>query len=288
MITLKAPAKINWSLYVLNKREDGYHNILSLMQPVGLYDSLSFNPSSSIELFSDLQIPTEKNLVFRAACALQEAAGIDKGAAISLEKEIPTGAGLGGGSSDAAFTLIGLNELWNLGFDTARLCDIGASLGSDVPFFIDSRTAIVTGRGEGLAPERIRAGLTLLIVKPDVSISTAAAYQAVADERKTWNSCPDLTNHGEKLNNIKLIIGALNDGPVSLLGSLLRNDFEWVAIEMCPVIGEIKERLMRAGAVAALLSGSGSSVFGFFETGAAALKASSFFPLYWNRVVKTL
>jgi 4-diphosphocytidyl-2-C-methyl-D-erythritol kinase len=288
MITLKAPAKINWSLYVLDRREDGYHNILSLMQRVGLYDTLILRPSSSIELFSDLPVPAEKNLVFRSARALQEAAGVVKGAAISLEKEIPTGAGLGGGSSDAAFTLVGLNRLWELGLDTARLREIGAKLGSDVPFFIDSCAALVTGRGEILSPARISPGLTLLIVKPGESISTAAAYQAVADERKARNSCSDLTNQEEKLNNIKLIIGALNDGSFSLLGSLLRNDFERVAIEICPVISDIKERLVGAGAAAALLSGSGSAVFGLFESRADAVKASALFSLYWNRVAATL
>jgi 4-diphosphocytidyl-2-C-methyl-D-erythritol kinase len=288
MITIKSPAKINWSLYVLDRRADGYHNIVSLIQRIALYDTLKFEPSSFISLKSSMKIPEEQNLVFRAARALQKAAGVTKGAMISLDKDIPSGAGLGGGSSDAAFTLIGLNELWNTGFESYKLQEIGATLGSDVPFFIGSAAAIVTERGDTLISEDVRAGSTLLIVKPDESISTAAAYQAISDSRKACGECLDLTNNNEKLNNIKLIIGALNDGPIALLGSLLHNDFERVAVKMSPVIREIKERLLNAGAVAALLSGSGSAVFGLFATRTEALRASGQFESYWHRVTETL
>src|ERR1700690_1373233 len=114
MITLNAPAKINWSLYVLDERDDGYHNIISLMQCIGLYDILTFEQCSDIELLTDMTIPAAQNLVFKAAVALSEAAGKTVGARIHLKKEIPSGAGLGGGSSDAAFTLMGLNRLWGL------------------------------------------------------------------------------------------------------------------------------------------------------------------------------
>jgi 4-diphosphocytidyl-2-C-methyl-D-erythritol kinase len=288
MITIKAPAKINWSLYVLDRRADGYHNIVSLVQRIALFDTLKFRPASGISLITGMEIPEEQNLVFRAASALRQAADVDKGAVIYLDKDIPAGAGLGGGSSDAAFTLIGLNELWNTGFDSCRLQEIGATLGSDVPFFIGSAAAIVKGRGETLIPEHVKAGLTLLIVKPEESISTAAAYQAISVSRKASGECPDLTNNEEKLNNIRLIIGALNDGPIDLLGSLLHNDFERVAVEMSPVIGDIKDRLLQAGAVVALLSGSGSAVFGLFAGHAAAIKASGQFVYHWHRVVETL
>jgi 4-diphosphocytidyl-2-C-methyl-D-erythritol kinase len=288
MIILKAPAKINWSLYVLDKRADSYHNILSLLQCIGLYDTLTFDHSSSIVLNTDMQVPVEQNLVFRAARALQKAAGTAEGAVISLNKGIPTGAGLGGGSSDAAFTLIGLNEMWKLGLDTSRLREIGATLGSDVPFFLGSPAAIASGRGELLFPEHISAGMTLLIIKPEASISTAKAYQAVSDSGNPRSNSRDLTNHEEKLNNIKLIVGTLNSGPITLLETLLHNDFELIAIEMHPVIGEIKRSLLKAGATAALLSGSGSAVFGLFATREDAIEASGLFSSYWNRVVETL
>jgi 4-diphosphocytidyl-2-C-methyl-D-erythritol kinase len=288
MITLKAPAKINWSLYVLDRRDDGYHNIISLMQKIAVCDTLTFEPAGDICLASSMNIPLERNLVFRAARALQTAAGVWKGASICLVKEIPEGAGLGGGSSDAAAALVGLNELWGLEFDDARLRDIGATLGSDVPFFIGPSAAIVRGRGETLVPEYMRPGLTLLVVKPDESISTASAYRAVAQARAAGGAARDLTNIEEKLNNIRLIIRALNEGPISGAGPLLVNDFGEVAAGMIPVIGEISKGLLRAGAVAALLSGSGSAVFGLFEDRQDAERASGLFRGRWNRVTETL
>jgi 4-diphosphocytidyl-2-C-methyl-D-erythritol kinase len=288
MITIKAPAKINWSLYVLDRRADGYHNIISLIQRIALYDTLRFELASDISLECGMKIPEDRNLVFRAARALKEASGTDRGAKIYLEKEIPEGAGLGGGSSDAAFTLIGLNELWETGLDIFRLREIGATLGSDIPFFIGSATAVAMGRGETLMPEHISSGLPLLIVKPEESISTAEAYRSVSDSRTAAGALSDLTNIEEKLNNIRLIIRALNDGPIGLLGSLLKNDFEGVAIQMRPVIGVIKDKLLRAGAAAAMLSGSGSAVFGLFETKDDAIRASGLFAQHWSRVTETL
>jgi 4-diphosphocytidyl-2-C-methyl-D-erythritol kinase len=288
MITLNAPAKINWSLYVLDRRPDGYHNIVSLMQSVGLYDTLSFKAGRSLMLNSDMSVPQEQNLVFRAAIALQKFAGIDSGAFISLKKEIPTGAGLGGGSSDAASALIGLNRLWGLGLSLSVLGEIGAALGSDVPFFLNSPSAIAHGRGELLIPTSVRAGYTLLLVKPKASIPTVWAYQTIANLRQGIHDAADLTNQGEKLNNIKLIIRTLGNGPITLLGDLLHNDFEEVAIERYPVIGEVKKKLLGAGAAAALLCGSGSALFGFFEDRKTALRASDLFSAHWNRVVETL
>jgi 4-diphosphocytidyl-2-C-methyl-D-erythritol kinase len=288
MITLKAAAKINWSLYVLDKRLDGYHNIVSLMQGVSLYDTLTFQNGRSLVLKSEMRLHQEQNLVFRAAKALQDYAGINRGAVISLKKDIPFGAGLGGGSSDAASALIGLNQIWGLGLKTAVLSEIGATLGSDVPFFFNLPSAIAHGRGELLVPEQVRPGFTLLLVKPEASIPTAWAYQSIANSRQGISGAADLTNQGEKLNNIKLIIRTLDNGPMTLLGDLLQNDFEKVAIERHPVIQEIKEQLLGAGAAAALLSGSGSALFGVFEDRATALEASSLFSTHWNRVVETL
>jgi 4-diphosphocytidyl-2-C-methyl-D-erythritol kinase len=288
MITLSPPAKINWSLYVLGKRDDGYHNIISLMQCIDLHDTITLLPSSALELHTDMEIPVEQNLVFMAALALREAAGTDQGACIHLRKDIPSGAGLGGGSSDAAYALIGLNRLWGLKLRTDTLRRIGASLGSDVPFFFDSPAALAQGRGEMLFPEHISGSRTLLVIKPGPSIPTAWAYQVLADLRGPESTISDLTNTEEKLNNIKLIVEVLNNGPFSLLRSLLHNDFERVVIEKHPVIGEIKERLLAAGASAALLSGSGSAVFGLFEDKESADQASHLFLSFWSRVVNTL
>jgi 4-diphosphocytidyl-2-C-methyl-D-erythritol kinase len=288
MITLNPPAKINWSLYVLGKRDDDYHEIISLMQRISLYDTITIEKSSVIELNSEMDIPAEQNLVFKAAMALRKAADTSQGATIYLKKEIPSGAGLGGGSSDAAFALKGLNSLWGLNWETDRLQQIGASLGSDVPFFFDSPAALIRGRGDKLIPAHMTAGLTLLIVKPEAPIPTSWAYRQLADYRSAESTIPDLTNIDKKLNNIKLIIGALNEGQLSLIRPLLHNDFERIAIEMHPVIGDLREKLYAAGAYAALLSGSGSAMFGLFEDRKSADRASRLFSACWNRVVDTL
>ncbi len=288
MITLCAPAKINWSLHVLGKRADGYHNIISLMQCISLYDTITFEQSPDIELKADINIPTEKNLVHKAAVALKKAAGTKAGARIQLKKNIPSGAGLGGGSSDAASALIGLDRLWGLNMGTDALKDVGASLGSDVPFFFHCPAAIVSGRGEEMQPEQVKGSYTLLIVKPEVSIPTVWAYKALADSRRAESGIGDLTNSEEKLNNIKLIIQALNEGHISGLGSLVHNDFEKVAEGRHPVIAELKERMLAAGASAALLSGSGSALFGLFEDAGTAERASELFSSFWNRVVSTI
>ena len=136
MFTLKTPAKINWFLSVLGKREDGYHEILSLMQSISLYDHLTFEHSDRVEVITDADIPLEENLVYKAAVLLKEKLSVNKGAVITLRKEIPVSAGLGGGSSDAACALSGLNRLWELGLKDEELIKFGGMLGSDIPFFL--------------------------------------------------------------------------------------------------------------------------------------------------------
>lgn len=294
MLILETPAKINWSLYVLNKREDGYYNVISLMHCIGLYDILTFEPSDKIELFADMDIPMEQNLVFRAAVAFQKHAGIKKGVKISLKKEIPSGAGLGGGSSDAACTLKGLNAFWGLEMPLSELKKIGAELGSDVPFFFDCPMAIAEGRGEILTPVKIGVPYTLLLIKPDLSISTSWAYDVFAAKRGTKaaeNSLTrniELTKMVDKLDNTKLIYKALEQGNTSFLGSRIYNDFEHIVIKTYAVIGFLKEKLLETGAILSMMSGSGSAVFGLFENRDKAVAASQHFSSYWNRVVETL
>ena len=173
---LKTPAKINWFLSITGKRNDGYHNILSLMQCIGLYDELTFEQSDGLDLISDMDISPEENLVFKAASALGKRVSCDKGAKISLKKNIPSGAGLGGGSSDAACTLKGLNMLWKLKLGSTELSSIAAEIGSDVPFFLQGPCALIEGRGEILKPLKVLFPTVLLLVKPSVSVSTAWAY----------------------------------------------------------------------------------------------------------------
>lgn len=299
MLTLNAPAKINWSLYVLNKRDDGYHNIISLMHCIGLYDTLTFEPSDTIELVSDMDIPDNQNLVYKAALKLRSYAGTKMGAKIALKKEIPSGAGLGGGSSDAAYTLIGLNKLWGLGLNESELKGMGSGLGADVPFFFDCPIAVAEGKGEILTPLNISLPYTLLVVKPPISVSTAWAYEQIgargkgqgAETTETGDDeqvASELTKTGDKINNIKLIYGALKKGDTSFLKAKVHNDFECVIKQKHPVIGDVKEELLNAGAVLSIMSGSGSAVFGLFEDRDTAISVLSRFSSYWNRVVETL
>ena len=298
-LVLKAPAKINWSLYVLNKRDDGYHNIVSLMHCIGLYDMLTFEPSDTIELVSDMDLPDNQNLVYKAAVKLRSYAGTKMGARITLKKEIPQGAGLGGGSSDAAYTLIGLNKLWGLGLDAGELKDMGSGLGADVPFFFDCPIAVAEGKGEILTSLNISIPYTLLVVKPPISVSTAWAYEQIgargkgqgAETTETGDDeqvASELTKTGDKINNIKLIYGALKKGDTSFLKAKVHNDFEDAVKRKYPVIGFIKEELLDAGALLSIMSGSGSAVFGLFEDRDKAVNVSSRFSSHWNRVVETL
>ncbi|MFA5353090.1 MAG: 4-(cytidine 5'-diphospho)-2-C-methyl-D-erythritol kinase [Thermodesulfovibrionales bacterium] len=280
-LILKAPAKINWSLYVTGKRADGYHDIRSLMQTVSLYDSLEIRPSTSLDVVSEMVIPVEENLVYRAARLLSEHTGSRKGAQIILRKEIPSGAGLGGGSSDAATTLAGLNRLWETGLTRDELAQLGGRIGSDVPFFFYSPMAAAEGRGEIITPLEISRSYTLLIVKPEVSVPTAWAYTALDVKER------NLTKTGDPRDNIRLIYHALKVGDVPLLPSLLHNDFEGVVAQRFPVTGEIREQLLASGALVARMSGSGSAIFGLFEDRAAASRASMDLSRHWNRIVET-
>ncbi len=283
MLTVKAPAKINWSLFVLDKREDGYHNILSLLHCIGLYDILEFELSDTLTLESDLDIPCERNLVYKAASLLKNYSGTGKGARIILRKEIPSGAGLGGGSSDAAHTLMALNKLWELDLGKAELKALGSALGSDVPFFFEGPLAAAEGRGERLTGLPVAKAYVLLLVKADCSVSTSWAYGALDGEGEGKMALAE-----NKINNIQLIYRALAAGDIFSIAGNAHNDFENAVMRRYPVIGAVKERLLKSGAVMALMSGSGSTVFGLFNDESAALNASGNFQSYFCRVVKTL
>lgn len=290
MIALKSPAKINWSLYVLSRRDDGYHNIISLMQCIDLHDSLIFEKSDKIELFSNMIIPAEENIILKAVKVLQEYACIKKGVKITLEKKIPIGAGLGGGSSNAAYTLIGLNQLWDLKLSNSELIKLGSMIGSDVPFFFHCPMAMVEGKGDILKPLHIKKSYTLLLVKPLISISTAWAYREISSKNSLHKDHKniELTKTVDNINNIKLIYNALKTGDITNMKSLVKNDFEAVVIEKYPIISYIKMKMTQAGASIALMSGSGSTVFGLFDNKEKALNASKIFSSYWNSVVLTI
>lgn len=279
---LNAPAKINWLLSVLGKREDVYHNISSLMQCISIYDNLTFEQADTIEVVSDLDIPPGDNLVYKAASFLKQYTSYKKGAKIALHKNIPVSAGLGGGSSDAAYTLSGLNRIWGLGLSNRELSTIGAEIGSDVPFFLNSSFAFVEGKGEKITPLKLNnPAIVLLLVKPSISVSTAWAYAYF-----------DKLNIGEltkKTVDIKLFCQAFLNRDLASLRATLNNDLEKVVIERYPVVGEIKEKLLKNGAIISLMTGSGPTVFGVFESKKAALTAAEKLGFNnWCRVAETI
>jgi 4-diphosphocytidyl-2-C-methyl-D-erythritol kinase len=265
MLTLKAYAKINWFLKVFGRRNDGYHEICSLIHKVGLHDILYLKPSDDLTLSSDIQIPTEDNLVYRAAKLLQEKSGIRSGAEIRLKKNIPQSAGLGGGSSDAASTLAGLNELWSLKL---------------------SRGELLLLAGQKLTHYSVSVPFAILLVNPGINISTRWAYDKLQAVRMQ-DIGTDLTKRIDNADNIQLFIHAVQKGEIDG-NTCFRNDFESALIEDFPAIGEIKESLLREGATLSMMSGSGSTLFGVFDSMKEAENASGKFRNYWTSVIQTL
>ena len=263
MFTLPSFAKINLHLRVLGKREDGFHEIFTVLQTISLCDELKFETADSLELIcNDPAVPAdETNLIIRASKALDPVGG----ATITLTKSIPMGGGLGGGSSNAAVTLIGLNRLWGLGRTIGDLARIGSELGSDVPFFLAGGTALGVGRGEQIEELPDFSASDLILITPDVHVPTAGAYARLDAE--------NLTN--QDLNRILRVCRSEAESPDFLSGALI-NDFEPTVFTAFPEIGRAKQKLIDLGASRVLMSGSGASVFGFFdkeETRQAALKA---------------
>ncbi|MBI5026523.1 MAG: 4-(cytidine 5'-diphospho)-2-C-methyl-D-erythritol kinase [Nitrospirae bacterium] len=299
MFTLKAPAKINWLLEVMGLRDDGYHEIRSLIQKVTLYDVLTFAPFEEITLTTNSQIPVKENLVFKAATILRKTYNVKAGARIHLRKYIPAGAGLGGGSSDAATTLIGLNRLWGLELRQKELHAIAEMLGSDVPFFLYEPLSLVSGRGEKISPLKASNPIDILFVKPGITVSTAWAYNNLPAQiyqgRNLKSSRLGGTELTKKDNNIKLLCQSLKQADISTLSKVIFNDLEIVTGGSFPVIAAIKDRLLKEGAVASMMSGSGPTVFGVFDSKKSAENASKAFkgrydsiPSLWTAVVKTL
>ena len=301
MLILNAPAKINWFLKVLGLRDDGFHEIRSLIQKVTLYDRLTFMPADILSIESDAQIPLEDNLIYKTAVLLQKKCGIDAGAVIGLEKNIPMGAGLGGGSSDAAAALIGLNELWSLGLTIEDLSALAEQLGSDVPFFLYGPISFIGGRGERITPRNALKTMHVLLIKPSFDISTAWAYKQFSHMRMSeqadtgddeftlnYDNSFELTKKAGKVNNIEHFIRNIERADPGDITDDVFNDLEAVVVDSFPVIAEIKNRLREQGADFVLMSGSGSTVFGVFDSRDKAEEASRSFQDYWTAAVETL
>ena len=289
--SLKAPAKINWFLRVLGLRKDGFHEIQSLMQKVTLFDTLTFAASEDLTVSGTGGIPAEENIVYKTAVILKDKYGIKEGAAIHIDKKIPMGAGLGGGSSDAAAALLGLNKLWSLHLSVEQLSKAGESIGSDVPFFLFSPISLVHGRGERITPRNAVKPLFLLLVKPSISVSTAWAYKELSASREEAGNRPELTKKADKVNNIEHFIRSIERADISGItgySGSVSNDLESVTLKSFPVIAGIKEKLREKGSIFALMSGSGSTVFGVFESLEKAEEAAVFFTDHWRAVVQTM
>ena len=265
-IVISTPAKINLRLEIIGRRPDGYHEINTIFQKIGLFDEITISKTAvrGISLTVDSpNLPADStNLAYRAAELIQNHCRIDFGVSLGLKKRIPAGAGLGGGSSDAAAVLNGCNRLFELGLPLETLQKLALRLGADVPFFLTPwATANAAGVGEILTQARLAPELWFIIVFPRFSISTAWAYSAFSQDI--------ILTKTRKNINLQYSIAGINE-----LRLLLHNDFERVAIPRYPEIAGIKKGLVRAGAAAALLSGSGSSVFGVFENDLVCRKAA--------------
>ncbi len=274
-LTLETPAKLNLYLEVLNRRPDGYHNLCSLFQMVGLYDRLTMEEASeglhlTIEGASEgtSLLADSSNLILRAATLLQkemqESGKPLRGARIHLLKKIPISAGMGGGSSDAAATLIGLNRLWSLGWSREKLAELGSRIGSDLPFFFYGPIAWVSGRGEIVEPiSQVMEGIFLL-VHPAFAVSTAEVFSTYAQVRsqEEKNSKIELTNAAPHLSILSDI--RVRSSAVEVLLHP-RNDLEKVTLTAHPELKAVKVLLESLGSKGVLMSGSGPTLFAWFK-----------------------
>ena len=281
-IRLKARAKINLGLDVLRKREDGYHDVRMVMQTIGIYDRLIITriPEEDIRIKSNLFfLPVnENNLIYKAAKLLMDEFGIKEGVAkllkdrcgfaggveIDLNKFIPVSAGLAGGSTDAASTLFGINRLFDLGLSTKDLMELGVSIGADVPYCVMRGTALAEGIGEKLTALPPLPRCWILIAKPPVNVSTKLVYESL--DMNGVDRHPDIDG----------LIDAIKRQDINGVCSLMGNVLENVTVPLYPVIESIKNDMMDNGAINAMMSGSGPTVFGIFPDEETILKCQAF------------
>ena len=266
-IQLKALAKINLGLDVLRRREDGYHEVKMIMQTIGLHDDLEIRKTKTpgIQVKTNLYyLPTnENNLVYKAAKLLMDEFQIQDGVSIQLKKRIPVAAGMAGGSSDGAAVLWGINQMYGLGLSMQALMERGVRLGADVPYCIQRGTALAEGIGEKLSVLPPMPKCTILIAKPGISVSTKFVYENLHANDLKPEQHPDVDS----------MIEAMRQKDLGLLCSRMGNVLETVTIPAYPVINEIKRTMMDNGAIGSMMSGSCPTVFGIFDSPAAAKQA---------------
>ena len=260
-VTVDAPAKVNLTLRVLGVRDDGYHELESVVAAVGLFDRLELQPSRKLSLWCEgVDVPAgDDNLVMKAARLLKQATGAASGAAMRLEKRIPAGRGFGGGSSDAAAALAGLNVLWGCGLGPRELADLGARVGSDVPLFFGSPVCIMRGRGERIAPVTGQAAWWAALGWPSYGLPTVDVYKAYDRLPHTPGTMPGATE-----------ILAWLDGPAGEAAPLLVNDLERAARSVRANGISVRTVFEKAGAPAVGMTGSGSAYFALADTEAEA------------------
>ena len=264
-IRREAFAKINLGLDVVRRLPNGYHEVRMIMQTVGICDVLTFRKAASgIQLVVDNEeLPTDgNNLICKAAKLLLESAGIEGGVSITLEKHIPIAAGMAGGSTDAAATFLGINELYEIGYDVDKLKELGVKIGADVPYCIQGGTALAEGIGEVLSALPTPPACHLVIAKPDINVSTKFVYENL--RANELESHPDIDG----------MIEGLETGDLKAITDRLANVLETVTVPAYPIIDEIKQSMLDAGAEGALMSGSGPTVFGIFTEEEKAKQAA--------------
>lgn len=263
---LKAFAKINWSLDITGVRPDGYHLMDMVMQPISLSDEIELTPAPEISIVTSgfpVSRADSSNLAWKATALLRDHCHIQGGVQIRLHKTIPMGAGLGGGSADAAAVLRGLNQLWNLNLSAADLESLGLSLGADVPFCLHGGLARTQGIGEQLEDRPCGINYWLLVFQPCRALSTKEIFTA-------WHTSPAV-----RRPDTEQVLSALETGNPELLSTSIANVLEPLSAAACPEIPEAVEALKSTGAFAAQMTGSGSAVFGAFRSRALAEKALS-------------
>ncbi len=273
-ITLKARGKINLTLDVIGKRENGYHDLRMIMQTINLYDTIKIKKTKTpgIRIHNNLAwLPADdRNIAYKSTQLFLQESGIVSGIYIDIVKRIPVAAGLAGGSSDAAAVLIGLNKLFQTGYTKKQLMEMGVKIGADVPFCIMRGTVLAEGIGEELTPLKSLPYTHILLVKPNISVSTASVYKALkVDEIKTHPQ----TDH---------VIEAINQGDLTEVFANMGNVLEDVTVKMHPGIEKIKSKMIEYGAINSMMSGSGPTVFGVFDSKKKAQVAATFFKNKWE------
>lgn len=257
-VVLKARAKINLGLDVIRKREDGYHDVRMIMQSLALYDRVEMekmDDASIVITTNRSYLPTnEDNLMYKAAKLMMDTYHIQGGVRIALEKMIPVAAGMAGGSSDAAAVLVGMNQLYNLGVKQSELMELGVKIGADVPFCILRGTALSEGIGEKLRRVASLPSCPILIAKPGINVSTKFVYENLKLNEETVH--PDIDG----------MIAALQKNDLDGVCGLFGNVLESVTINAYPIIADIKQKMIEMGAKNSLMSGSGPTVFGIFNS----------------------